>query len=424
MASAYCGSFDAFSPQSVELEDFWSHEPNEFCCDCYRPTTISTLPLPSGIRQVSSYSCSRSSFAMTSTTASLSISAADSARTAFNLKVLRRHDPSIVSIISTASFVVLYLFNSSSSEWTKTGVEGPLFLFRRRLPPYNGFFLMNRNGVENFSADVTGEDDLEITPEFIIYRPRDGSGSGEEGEVYGIWVFEGEQRAKVGEMLLELQGMEGAPREEEVKAALEGDKSTESGTAEKAGDKSGKSSKQNGKPKRGGKEKQADKKEAAAPAAPAEAETNGENGTTISLDDLFGAPAPAAASAAPAVPLTERRDTTDPATEEGPNLLDTLFQSTSLSESTPAPADQTNTLLALLGNSTSAPAPASQPNETTPPAPKMTELLESATHSRIGLGDDGQPLSKRDFVTELLSMIHTNPDFVTELHNSYLARVA
>ncbi|SPO23771.1 related to decapping enzyme [Ustilago trichophora] len=121
------------------------------------------------------------------------------ARTAFNLKVLRRHDPSIVSIVETASFVVLYNYNGG--EWTKTGVEGPLFLFQRRLPPYNGFFLMNRNGVENFSADITPEDDLEITPEFIIYRPATNG----DNEVYGIWVFEPSQRMAIGDKMLKLQ---------------------------------------------------------------------------------------------------------------------------------------------------------------------------------------------------------------------------
>ena len=83
------------------------------------------------------------------------------ARTSFNLKVLRRHDASIVEIVETASFVVLYNYNGG--EWTKTGVEGPLFLFRRRLPPYNGFFLMNRNGVTEAKKAAAAKSDPEKT---------------------------------------------------------------------------------------------------------------------------------------------------------------------------------------------------------------------------------------------------------------------
>ncbi len=142
-----------------------------------------------------------------------SMASTSEARSSFNLKVLRRHDPSIVEIFETASFVVLYNYNNG--EWTKTGVEGPLFLFRRRLPPYNGFFLMNRNGIENFSADVTPDDDLEITPEFIIYRPETSG----DNEVYGIWVFEPSQRMAVGDKLLKLQQMVEAPSEEQVRVA-------------------------------------------------------------------------------------------------------------------------------------------------------------------------------------------------------------
>lgn len=401
------------------------------------------------------------------------------ARASFNLKVLRRHDPSIVSIVETASFVVLYNYNGG--EWTKTGVEGPLFLFRRRLPPYNGFFLMNRNGVENFSADVTPDDDLEITPEFIIYRPE----SSGDNEVYGIWVFEPNQRMAVGDKMLKLQAMADAPSEEEIQAAnavdrvppaVGGDgKAAASGgkdatQPEKEKEKEGKGKgKANGKPKRGAKQAAEKSKDTDAKEEPVAAVEN-EGSTQINLDDLFGsAPTQSAdpsdgqhASFAPEQPPTE-------AASNGSSLLDSLFQSAVSLDSTSTPSasvteapkaasteststttnsnnnnnHHTQNLLSLLGSSTvaaSAPAEAattasSQPSESASQAeqpstekaggaPKMAELLEQNIRDRIGLGDDGQPLSRREFVTELLSMVHTNPDFVTELYNSYVARVS
>lgn len=389
------------------------------------------------------------------------------ARSNFNLKVLRRHDPSIVEIIETASFVVLYNYNSG--EWTKTGVEGPLFLFRRRLPPYNGFFLMNRNGVENFSADVTPEDDLEITPEFIIYRPETTN------EVYGIWVFEANQRMSVGDKLLKLQQMTDGPSEEVVKKAMAGDKETVAastggeekgkGAEKEKQQESGKNAKgkANGKPKKNAKAAQAaaekNNDSTTTTAAPVAEET--EAGTQISLDDLFGS---ATAPTQPSLEATEATrehsaaETEQPTSSNGASLLDSLFQSASLhstpnatpaaasgeaiasksAASPPKPADKDhaqNPLSLLGGNTANGRSESPAPTTTTQPsaplteqkeaggAPKMSDLIEAGIKDRIGLGDDGQPLSRREFVTELLSMVHTNPDFVSELYGAYVARV-
>lgn len=400
------------------------------------------------------------------------MSSAPSARTAFNLKVLRRHDPSIVTILETASFVVLYNYNDG--EWTKTGVEGPLFLFRRRLPPYNGFFLMNRNGVENFSADVTPEDDLEITPEFIIYRPETSN------EVYGIWVFEANQRMAVGDKMLKLQNMMERPSEEDVNlaeklesvavgapAAVEG-KQTAGVAATATGQKGGKESegkagkaKANGKPKRGAKQavERSNDETTSARATPVpanDASMDSEVGRQINLDDLFGAPVAPSLSAAQVA--EEPSDSAHEAVSKEPesngaSLLDSLFQKASLNP-VPAPSSTTTTaeapqaptqstqpnhsqnLLALLGATNTSqpstppvnPAPTQAPTEQNvsqpKTAPKMSELIEQGIRDRIGLGDDNQPLSRREFVTELLSLVHTNPDFVKELYDEYLSRVA
>ncbi|SNX83747.1 related to decapping enzyme [Melanopsichium pennsylvanicum] len=417
------------------------------------------------------------------------------ARQAFNLKVLRRHDASIVSIVSTASFVVLYNYNSIG-EWTKTGVEGPLFLFRRRKSPYNGFFLMNRNGVENFSADITPEDDLEITPEFIIYRPETSE------EVYGIWVFEPNQRMGVGSELLRLQQIAEAPSDEVVQAAEQGDKASVASdgkaipanvgkdaaqASQQEGGKSAKA-KANGKDKKKGGSKQAERSNTAVTqgtsALPA---IEAEPSTQISLDDLFGSAAASALQAAePTLKQSgsakEKQSIQQPASSNvATSLLDSLFQSAVSLDSTPAKssaapssdaetvsveqrenkdASHSQNLLALLdGGVSSTPAPATngftesrtpsilhqtsteskenltpaaaavklggeQIDKTSVATPlKMSLLIEDSVGDRIGLGDDGQPLSRREFVTELLSLIHTNPDFVSSLYDSYLARV-
>lgn len=394
------------------------------------------------------------------------------ARSSFNLKVLRRHDASIVEIVETASFVVLYNYNSG--EWTKTGVEGPLFLFRRRLPPYNGFFLMNRNGVENFSADVTPDDDLEITPEFIIYRPEKNG----DNEVYGIWVFEPNQRMAIGDKLLKLQQMAEAPSEEQVMAAdrassstvpaVSGDGGKQAAAPAAAGSQKnaakvepeGKAAKQraNGKAKKGA--KQAATATAAAPtageksiddeAAVPSAAADNVGSTQINLDDLFGSSAPAPENTMPestveaSVPAQESISE-EQATSNGSSLLDSLFQKAVSLDTTALTTSETHKstatgaesadskhskgLLALLGGNTSSSSPASlaeaadfapahpqAPTESTSSAaeeqvggaPKMSDLIEEGIRDRIGLGDDNKPLSRREFVTELLSMVHVS----------------
>ncbi|CAO1637954.1 unnamed protein product [Parajaminaea phylloscopi] len=140
--------------------------------------------------------------------------APDGARAAFNIKVLRRHDPAISSVVYSTSFVVLYEYVQGA--WTKSGIEGPMFLFRRDdKSPHYGIYVLNRNGVENYAAHITRDDDLDVTEDFVIFRPSGTSSShsggdsadGEEEDdaIVGIWVFEKDQRRLVGEQMARLQ---------------------------------------------------------------------------------------------------------------------------------------------------------------------------------------------------------------------------
>jgi hypothetical protein len=90
-----------------------------------------------------------------------------------NLSVLRRHDPSIVEIVDSTSYVALY---QHTTEWHKTGVEGTLFLFKRSRHPLYGFFILNRQGIENVCEDLSDGANLEVTPELIIYQAPSSSG--------------------------------------------------------------------------------------------------------------------------------------------------------------------------------------------------------------------------------------------------------
>lgn len=56
---------------------------------------------------------------------------------------------------------------------------------------------MNRLGIENFTMSLEDPADVQITPEYIILRNKDN------GEVYGIWVYENEDRERMGRKIME-----------------------------------------------------------------------------------------------------------------------------------------------------------------------------------------------------------------------------
>ncbi|KAA1476573.1 hypothetical protein DENSPDRAFT_843560 [Dentipellis sp. KUC8613] len=85
-----------------------------------------------------------------------------------NLKVLRRHDPSIFSIFDQFSHVCLYHHNGS--KWEKKGYEGSMFLFERRAYPPYGFFILNRMGMTDYVRHMYPEDDMETHGDYLMYR--------------------------------------------------------------------------------------------------------------------------------------------------------------------------------------------------------------------------------------------------------------
>ncbi|RKP14292.1 hypothetical protein BJ684DRAFT_8820 [Piptocephalis cylindrospora] len=118
------------------------------------------------------------------------------ARVALNLRVLKRHDKCIRRIVDSTSFAVVYTFSRETKEWTKAGVEGTLFLVERSVSPLYGFFIMNRLGLENFSASLNRSMEIILTPEFVIYQ-------NDTGKVYGLWAYEATDRERIGNMLIE-----------------------------------------------------------------------------------------------------------------------------------------------------------------------------------------------------------------------------
>ncbi|KAF8621781.1 hypothetical protein AX15_007517 [Amanita polypyramis BW_CC] len=85
-----------------------------------------------------------------------------------NLKVLRRRDPSIISIFDQFSHVCVYHHNGK--KWEKQGYEGSMFLYERgSYPPY-GFYILNRMGMEDYIHRLYPEDDIGAHGSYLMIR--------------------------------------------------------------------------------------------------------------------------------------------------------------------------------------------------------------------------------------------------------------
>ncbi|KAF5383213.1 hypothetical protein D9615_004955 [Tricholomella constricta] len=85
-----------------------------------------------------------------------------------NLKVLRRRDPSIVSIFDQFSHVCLYHHNGS--KWEKQGYEGSMFLYEREAYPPYGFYILNRMGMDDHIQRLYPEDNIGAHGSYLIIR--------------------------------------------------------------------------------------------------------------------------------------------------------------------------------------------------------------------------------------------------------------
>jgi hypothetical protein len=109
-----------------------------------------------------------------------------------NLSVLKRYNSEIVSIRTRAPYAVIYEFSPvPQPEWTKTGIEGSLFLCELTTGIYGEIrysaIVLNRRGLDNFEAELReGENaGVELSGEYIILSFKEGHGQ----KIYGVYIF-------------------------------------------------------------------------------------------------------------------------------------------------------------------------------------------------------------------------------------------
>ncbi|KAI0337644.1 hypothetical protein BDW22DRAFT_1363904 [Trametopsis cervina] len=87
-----------------------------------------------------------------------------------NLTVLKRGDPSVVSIIDQFSHVCLYNYNGRTQKWAKEGFEGSMFIVEHVDEPIYGIYILNRMGTGDYIRRIFPEDDMEVFGKYLMYR--------------------------------------------------------------------------------------------------------------------------------------------------------------------------------------------------------------------------------------------------------------
>ncbi|KAK1144589.1 hypothetical protein N8T08_005462 [Aspergillus melleus] len=137
-----------------------------------------------------------------------------------NLAVLRRHNPSVQTILSLAPYAVVYIFSPTTRQWEKNGVEGTLFVCQLTQGSLGeerySAFVLNRRGLNNFNLQLTDGENVELTEEYVILKAdynadtevtsnahvpganppgtsnANGPGKSPDGtdlRIYGLWIY-------------------------------------------------------------------------------------------------------------------------------------------------------------------------------------------------------------------------------------------
>jgi len=110
-----------------------------------------------------------------------------------NLSALQQVDSEINEIVESATQVALFQYSPQSSQWTKTAVEGALFVYAHRNPQQRGIIILNRLSPKNYHEAITAEIEFKINVPFLIYKTPEGS-------ILGAWFYVKEECQRIGQV--------------------------------------------------------------------------------------------------------------------------------------------------------------------------------------------------------------------------------
>jgi len=139
-----------------------------------------------------------------------------------NFSALKKHDDGIQQIIDTASSVAHYKFNSLAVPpvWEKTDVEGSLFLYSRRTPPYIIIFIMNRLNQNNAKLTLTHEMEFKVQEPFLLCKAT-------ASDIIGIWFYEPDECRRFGAVLNRFRSLAHDERSLQISIMMEAQKQHE-----------------------------------------------------------------------------------------------------------------------------------------------------------------------------------------------------
>ncbi|OQR68368.1 hypothetical protein BIW11_04574, partial [Tropilaelaps mercedesae] len=111
--------------------------------------------------------------------------------TKMNLSALQQVDPEINEIVDSATQVALFEYATQSSQWTKTDIEGALFVYAHRNPSERGLIILNRHSPKNYKEPITADLEFKMNAPFLIYKTL-------SGQIFGAWFYVPEECTRVG----------------------------------------------------------------------------------------------------------------------------------------------------------------------------------------------------------------------------------
>ncbi|ETN79429.1 Dcp1-like decapping family protein [Necator americanus] len=146
-------------------------------------------------------------------------SKADPSLTARNLCSIQRIDPCAVAIIDKATHAAKYNFDVTAKAWTKTNIEGALFIIQRADKPYYSLIIANRQSLDDMVEPVNPLTKMNLEGHYLFFCKPDKSlsnvgvalGIDEEqlnpstDQIYGLWFFSTEDCSRLYNLLKKLQ---------------------------------------------------------------------------------------------------------------------------------------------------------------------------------------------------------------------------
>ncbi|CEG69746.1 hypothetical protein RMATCC62417_05766 [Rhizopus microsporus] len=300
------------------------------------------------------------------------------ARKKLNLEVLKRHDPNITDILDQSAHAVVYKFDIEKKSWEKLGYEGVMFLTKGL-------------SIENYCLNLTDFEDINLTDEFIIYQTT-------EGEACAIWLFEKKDRerilAKVQKLHEGIKNLPATPKKQQQQPEPKVD------ILEML--------------------KRGSTKSTPIPEKQQQQQQPIQQNSPKQTTDLLGLLKKASIQTQPENELRRVPEPSEQQQQKPPVNLIVPTMTPQPPTAPPVPNARNLSLLQVLQNGITPPVP--------PPIPPQQPLLPqhqlmSLMQPEIARRFNGRPLSKPEFIQQVLHMIQRDPLLLDSLYESYKAQM-